>query len=80
MPRPVSRQHGDPHQCLPRSHGRLPEEQLSVYVTARQYGSLLAEKTYVETIRHLREICEDMLDSHVVEHVLNPLARMISME
>ena len=60
--------------------GDFPEEQLSVYVTARQYGSLSAEKTYVETVRHLREICEDMLDNHVVEHVLNPLARTISMK
>jgi hypothetical protein len=60
--------------------GEFPEDQLSVYVTARQYGSLAAERTYVETVRHLRTICEDMLDSHVIEHVLNPLARAISMK
>jgi hypothetical protein len=60
--------------------GDFPEDQLSVYVTARQYGSLSAERTYVETVRHLRTICEDMLDSHVIEHVLNPLARTISMK
>lgn len=60
--------------------GDFPEEQLSVYVTARQYGSLTADKNYVETVRHLRQICEDMLDNHVIEHVINPLARTISMK
>jgi hypothetical protein len=60
--------------------GEYPEEQLSVYVTARQYGSLSAERTYVETVRNLREICEEMLENHVIDHVLNPLARTISMK
>ena len=60
--------------------GEFPEEQLSVYVTARQYGSLDAERTYVETIRHLRKICEDMLEQHVIDHVLSPLARTIAMK
>ena len=60
--------------------GEFPEEQLSVYVTARQYGSLAAERTYVETVRHLRQICEDMLENHVIDHVLGPLARTIAMK
>ena len=60
--------------------GEFPEEQLSVYVTARQYGSLAAERTYVETVRHLRQICEEMLENHVIDHVLSPLARTISMK
>ena len=60
--------------------GEFPEEQLSVYVTARQYGSLSANRTYVETLRHLRGICEEMIESHVIEHVLTPLARTIAMK
>ena len=60
--------------------GEYPEEQLSVYVTARQYGSLAAERAYVETVRHLRQICEDMLENHVIEHVRNPLPRTIAMK
>jgi hypothetical protein len=60
--------------------GEFPEEQLSVYVTARQYGSLCADKTYVETVRRLRKICEDMLESHVIDHVLGPLARTIALK
>jgi hypothetical protein len=57
-----------------------PEEQLSVYVTARQYGSLSPEKTFVETLQRLEQICQEMLDSHVIEHVLKPLARAIAIK
>ena len=57
-----------------------PEEQLSVYVTARQYGSLDADKTYAETLERLLGICRDMIDNHVIENVLQPLARTISLK
>lgn len=59
--------------------GDFPEEQLSVYVTARQYGSLAPDKTFVETIDRLRQLCHETLDNHVVEHILQPLGRAISM-
>ena len=60
--------------------GDFPEEQLSVYVTARQYGSLGPEQTFVQTVERLREVCQTMIDNHVIEHVLQPLARAISMK
>jgi hypothetical protein len=60
--------------------GDFPEEQLSVYVTARQYGSLASEQTFVETLRKLQEICEQMIDKYVIENVLNPLARTIALK
>jgi hypothetical protein len=60
--------------------GEFPEEQLSVYVTARQYGSLGPEQTFLDTLTKLREVCEEMIENHVVEHVLHPLARMISLK
>jgi hypothetical protein len=60
--------------------GDYPEEQLSVYVTARQYGSLGPDQTFSQTLERLREVCESMLDGHVVEHVLQPLARAISLQ
>ena len=59
--------------------GDFPEEQLSVYVTARQYGSLDPDMTYVEALSRLSGICEDMIEGHVIENVLNPLARTIAM-
>src|SRR5271155_4696193 len=33
--------------------GEYPEEQLSVYVTARQYGSLEPDQTFVQVVDHL---------------------------
>jgi len=60
--------------------GDFPEEQLSVYVTARQYGSLAPGRSFSETLDRLAEICQDILDHHVIDHVLRPLARTISMK
>jgi hypothetical protein len=60
--------------------GEYPEEQISVYVTARQYGSLSPHTTFVETLDRLSKVCSDMLEHHVIEHVLQPLARAISMK
>ena len=59
--------------------GDYPEEQLSVYVTARQYGSLGPDATFVDTLRRLNQVCQEMLDRHVIEHVLKPLAKAIAL-
>ena len=58
--------------------GEFPEEQLSVYVTARQYGSLGPQHNFAETLERLAQVCHDVLENHVVEHVLRPLARTIA--
>src|SRR3990172_12017143 len=58
--------------------GEFPEEQLSVYVTARQYGSLKPDRTFGETLEKLVETCQRMIESHVIEHVLHPLAPTIA--
>ena len=60
--------------------GDFPEEQLSVYVTARQYGSLGPDATFAETLDRLSVVCREMIDDHVIEQVLNPLARTISLK
>jgi hypothetical protein len=60
--------------------GEFPEEQLSVYVTARQYGSLGADRTFPETLNKLSEVCQEILENHVIDNVLRPLARTISMK
>jgi hypothetical protein len=60
--------------------GDFPEEQLSVYVTARQYGSLSPDRTFGETLDRLAEICHEMLENHVIENVLRPLARTIALK
>ncbi len=60
--------------------GEYQEEQISVYVTARQYGSLAADRTYVETLDRLKEICHDVIDDYVIDSVLQPLARTIALQ
>ncbi len=55
-----------------------PEDQLSVYLTARQYGSLGPDTTFVKALEHLTQVCYDMVDHFVVDNVLRPLARTIA--
>lgn len=58
--------------------GEYPEEQLSVYLTARRYGSLDPDETYGGAMDRLAAICEEMLDGYVVDHVLRPLQETIA--
>jgi hypothetical protein len=58
--------------------GEFPEEQLSVYVTARRYGGLPQDMTYVQVLEKLTRVCDDMVDHYVADNVLRPLARAIS--
>jgi hypothetical protein len=60
--------------------GDFPEEQLSVYVTARQYGSLRPDVTFAETLEKLMQVCHDTIENHVIDHVLRPLQRTIAMK
>jgi hypothetical protein len=53
-----------------------PEEQLSVYLTARQYGSLGPQISFVEALDELTKVCHEMVDNYVVENVLQPLAAL----
>jgi hypothetical protein len=56
----------------------FPEEQLSVYFTARRYGSLDGEETYVSAMGKLADICREVIDGYVVENVLRPLQQAIA--
>ena len=60
--------------------GEFVEEQLSVYVTARQYGSLDPHTTYVEAIDRLALLAREVVDTCVVEQILRPLARTIALK
>jgi hypothetical protein len=60
--------------------GEFAEEQLSVYVTARQYGSLDPDTTFVDALDRLVRLARDVVDSCVVEQILRPLARTISLK
>jgi len=56
----------------------FPEEQISVYFTARRYGSLEGGETYVSAMNKLAEICHEIVDGYVVENVLRPLQQTIA--
>jgi len=58
--------------------GEFPEDQISVYFTVRQYGSLESDSSYEKTLRQLRTACEHLLERHVIEQVLRPLQQAIS--
>jgi hypothetical protein len=60
--------------------GEFAEEQLSVYVTARQYGSLEGGETYVYTVERLAQLAQDVIETCVVEQILRPLARTIALK
>ncbi len=58
--------------------GDYPDDQLSVYLTARQYGSLGPDTSYVQALDNLAQVCHDMVERYVIDHVLKPLARTIA--
>lgn len=58
--------------------GEFPEDHISVYFTVRQYGSLEPDSSYESTLLKLRENCDHLMDSYVIDHVLRPLAQAIS--
>ncbi len=60
--------------------GEFPEEQLSVYLTARRYGSLDAGETLVSVMHQLADLCRNLMDGYVVDSVLLPLQNAISLK
>lgn len=58
----------------------FPEEQLSVYVTARRYGSLEPGENYPDVLSRLHDVCMNALDNYVVDQVLVPLQQAIALQ
>ncbi|MDB4614688.1 hypothetical protein OAH18_03255 [bacterium] len=58
--------------------GEFPEDQISVYFTVRQYGSLNHSAKYDETLKLLKEKSEELMDQYIIEQVLVPLSQAIS--
>jgi hypothetical protein len=60
--------------------GEFPEDQLSVYLTVRRYGSLDREETYAAVMTRLAEVCVELIDNHVVDQILRPLQKAIAIK
>ena len=56
----------------------FPEEQISVFFTTRQYGSLQADDSFEDALARLREHSDELMESYVVDNVLRPLAHAIA--
>ena len=57
-----------------------PEEQISVYVTTRRYGSLDPGETYVDAFARLASLAIEVVDGYVVDSVLLPLQQAIAIK
>src|SRR5262245_23972597 len=58
--------------------GQFPEAPISVYFTVRQYWGRQAFKTFGESYRNQRRICQELVDAHIVPGVVRPLAQAIA--
>ena len=60
--------------------GEFPEEQLSVYLTMRHYGSMNGKDALSETLTKLQQLGTEILENHVIENVLVPLQQTIAIK
>ena len=60
--------------------GSFPDEQLSVYVTARRFGALDAGETFVDALQLLDRTCRQLIENYAVERILLPLQQTIAMK
>ncbi len=60
--------------------GEFPEEQLSVYLTVRHYGTLDPQESFVDVFKRLSGICQEVVEDYVIDHVLVPLQHAIAIK
>ncbi|MCA9121658.1 MAG: hypothetical protein H6822_36310 [Planctomycetaceae bacterium] len=60
--------------------GDYPEDQISVYLTARRYGSLEAGESFETAMRRLADVCQELVDGYVIDQVLRPLQQAIAIK
>ena len=60
--------------------GEFPEEQLSVYLTTRHYGSLDMHDSFIDVMQRLSELSHEIVDNYLVDQVLRPLQKTIAMK
>ena len=60
--------------------GDYPEDQLSVYLTARRYGALGAGESFADVLERLNKTCLNLVDNYLIENVLLPLQQTIAIQ
>ncbi len=58
--------------------GEFPQAPISVYFTVRQYWGRQASKTFIESYRSQRALCQELVDNHILAAVVRPLAQAIA--
>lgn len=58
--------------------GQFNDEPISVYFTVRQYWGGTPPKTFVESYRRQREVCQELVDQHIIPAVVRPLQQVIA--
>jgi hypothetical protein len=58
--------------------GQFPEAPISVYFTVRQYWGRHPFKSFGESFRNQRRIAQELVDSHILDGVVRPLAQAIA--
>ena len=58
--------------------GEYPEEQISVYFTVRQYGSLEPGSRSSRRSTRCGSRCDELIEELVIEPILRPLAQAIA--
>ena len=60
--------------------GEYVDDQLSVYLTVRRFGSLEPDESFSSTMQRLTAVCREILDNYVVDSILLPLQQTISLK
>lgn len=58
--------------------GQYPDAPISIYFTVRQYWGKQPFKTFWDSYQNQRRIAQELVDSHVVPHVIQPLSQAIA--
>ena len=58
--------------------GQFPEAPISVYFTVRQYWGRQPFKTFMDSYKNQRRICQELVDAHIIPAVVRPLAQTIA--
>lgn len=56
------------------------DEQFSIYLTGRRYGSPGGSDALQQTVGQLAEFCHELLDNYVIDNVLRPVQQAIAIK
>lgn len=65
----------NPYQVRTGQYSELP---LSVYFTVRQYWERQPYASFQESYRHQRQLCQDIVDNHIIPAIVQPLSQTIN--